>query len=282
MQNALWLRNALVGGRVQVLRKWFVHPNCDNLVHRLDHLARTKDDTYPDVKRQIVRRALYETTSHEIAGDLIKVPFLIDYDATSLYPTAMHRYPIYLNGGRAVSGSEIGMPADIFVDSVPFAIVMIDIIRPNPALVFTPNTTRINGRLLYNLDVTGNSIYNTVDLKQMIQLGYDVGKVKMGMVFEEESTILRSNMEDLFIKRLKAKVNGNVSVDLANKGTMKSTYGKLCELDHDSTTHIFKYDRAIEIDRTGYRYYMTTGVPNPKSYTWVGPNNKLVMMQIDL
>ena len=143
LASAQWMRGTLIGGRVEVLKRFYIHPNwfvAKKVSNKLcDHFP-YKDAEFRGMHQNSLRnnRCRDETTLLESCGVLHRVSFLVSYDVNSLYPTAMSKWPVQGKFMRLLEEQEKNIPVTEFMEftSSKHAIIEVDKVTPPRGCVF--------------------------------------------------------------------------------------------------------------------------------------------------
>ncbi|MGQ4876626.1 MAG: DNA polymerase, partial [Promethearchaeia archaeon] len=169
--------------------------------------------------------------------------YLIDFDAVSLYPSAMalFEYPIGYPHWVKEDKLEILRNQLNNLEYNKHSIIECDIIYSEKNKIICPLLSSKNkdGRLNYNI-IDKTIIKTSVDLMEEIKYNkMEIVKIHSAIEWYEKAPIFRETITDLFNKRLEAKKIKNTALDLCTKMLMNSCYGKTTQKIHDDKLKIF-------------------------------------------
>ena len=159
---------------------------------------------------------------------------LVSLDGNSLYPSAMYkgRYPV--GEARIMTEKQCNttiLRKFLFEQDILF-IAEVELDTHNARYPLLPYKTEENNLIYRAGKITG--VYNSVDLKEALNDGYELKKVIRGLYWNESSRIYDNCIEFMYNQRLKLKKEGN-GMEYVIKIIVNSMYGKNLEMIDSET-----------------------------------------------
>ena len=177
--------------------------------------------------------------------------YLMDFDAVSLYPTAMSQYEYPIGVPRWYEGNELDQVRDALNamdEKFPLGIVECSIRFPSRSVCPLLSRKTDKARLKYALEEC-QFVKTTVDVMQAVKYnGAVVEAVHKAMIWPERKAIFREAITKLFNLRLQAKKDKNVALDVACKLAMNSCYGKLIQHIIDEMMEVVDGNTSEEVE----------------------------------
>ena len=201
---------------------------------------------------------------------------LVDFDATSLYPSAMALYKYPIGEGKVLPDSQFNRIKEE-INSQTYdkhCIVKCDLEYDSTKkdMIVTPliaNTDK-DGKMRYTLKDKQEIVITSVDLEEAIKYNYcKISKVHEVIEWEESEFIFRDSIKKLFNARLEAKKEGQEAKSFVLKIMMNSSYGKLIMKIIDrvckTVTDVETFDNLIM---------------DSKTMGWSAPNEEQIIFEI--
>jgi len=155
---------------------------------------------------------------------------LISIDANSLYPSAMKKgmFPV---GKHKVMNEDDIKDFNKFIGNFLY-IVEVEMDAKNTRYPLMPYKHE-DGRLLYPAQ-TFRGVYNSIDLEEALNDGYEIKKIHKGVYWLRSENIFEDFISGLYNKRKQYKKEGN-AMEYVIKIILNSSYGKMLE-EIDSNT----------------------------------------------
>jgi len=203
-----FIRKSIIGGRTYPLQKYFKS-------RHFDRCMAIKNSEIPEVEKKVLISAIYKeavTVTHD---------YTFNGDVNSLYPAAMlKRYPC----GKERVSSEPRKEYD--ADLMGFYEIEY---KANKELIISPLPCKSeSGRLEWSVE-DGTGVYNSIDIKNAVSMGYKVKFINTCIVWDETDFVIKPFVEELYTWKKECKERGNkVGYQLA-KLLMNSLYGKFLQ-----------------------------------------------------
>ena len=174
----------------------------------------------------------------------IRTGRLQDFDAVSLYPSAMYRLGGYLKGRPKVLQQE--QLNKEFLDSCDGYIIQIKITKVNKSRAFPCITYQDDkGNRCWTNEPKSNMYVGKIQFEDMIKYHEIEYNIIDGYYYDEgRNYTLKDSISNIFNERLKAKAEGN-KIQEVYKLIMNSSYGKTILKAHDEDI-TFKNQNNIE------------------------------------
>src|SRR5438093_9557145 len=241
-----FIRYAVKGGRVFANKKAFRSPLVDEVIEILQRYSALQTDNISELMQWYSKEKDKSKITEDIKK-LVKTPddFLMAFDGTSLYPSAMadvnSEYP-KAESARAFKPAEEKEFLCLF-NAQQFrpktAILKVKYFNPpNLFLQHIAVKEKVQvGRKKYELSRFRNGYIidtlTSVDIQEIVRAGGRIDRIYEGIVYEEnyEQSPFRSFILKLFDLRLKYKAAKNEVGDNLIKLLMNSLYGKTVQRD---------------------------------------------------
>ena len=263
--SARFLRGGLYGGRVQVLRTKNKHRNFNYIIKYFEErLTRSVDDSEIDTEKRAVRRGADKTIVNKCGS--MDIPHIVCYDATSLYPSAMARWPCHPNCKTESmwAYNHSGESLDDYMERLDrnksIAFIHVEkVIPPDHIMYYIPVGYRSPTGVKYDQFPMNNQTYTSIEIKELKKAKVTLIGWKKALVFEGEDGTLQKTINVLFQMR---KDNKYTKPTVANtcKLILNSTYGKFCQHDRDEFTFVCDDQTALVHCLRGWRNGKKTGI----------------------
>jgi len=215
----------------------------------------------------VLKQRMAERNAELIAVYRETTDYMTDLDATSLYPSAMARFPYPTGkpfwalaatgpvGENVVTTERVQAALNNQDESFYLGIIDCDLHYPSvaagasitcPVLAERESSGAARhtkgdakGRLLYTFAPKTHLVKTSVDLIQAVRYnGAVITQVHAALLWPTRDFVFKAPIEALFAERQKAKATGNVSLDCLAKLMLNSSYGKLSQRLIRTTTEI--------------------------------------------
>lgn len=203
-----FIRKSIIGGRTYPLQKYYKSQH-------FDRCMAIKNSNISEEEKKVLISAIYKEAV------TVTKDFTFNGDVNSLYPAAMlKRYPC----GKERVSSE---PKKEF-DAGLMGFYEIKY-KANKELIISPLPNKSeSGRLEWSVE-DGIGVYNSIDIKNAISMGYKVEFINTCIVWDETDFVIKPFIEELYTWKKECKESGNkVGYQLA-KLLMNSLYGKFLQ-----------------------------------------------------
>jgi len=187
-----FIRKSIIGGRTYPLQKYYKSQHFDTVMY----INSRKDFSCVEKKKmisKIYREAVTKTKDYTFNGDV-----------NSLYPYAMlETYPC---GKERVS-----FEPEVEFNKNKMGIYEIEYIA-NKQLIISPLPKKtLCGRLEWSVK-DGCGVYNSIDIKSAIEMGYKVKFIGSCIVWDETAPVMKGFIEELYEWKKECKISGNMLV----------------------------------------------------------------------
>jgi len=225
-----FIRRCCVGGRVMISENKKAGYNSKNHIYNVDVKIMRDYTLINDIKIEH-HKSFYTKEERELIEKAIKCGKISDFDAVSLYPSAMSRMDGYPKGlPKVIPDEDIKNfeTAKLKYDSYYIQIIIKDIkIKRAFPLLSIKNK---NGIRNFTNDIIGETFYvDKISLEDIVEFQGVEYQVIQGYYYNEGlNTKIKETIEFMFQERLKLKKEGN-PLQNTYKLMLNSSYGKLLQ-----------------------------------------------------
>ncbi len=201
---------------------------------------------YSGVAQDFIRRCIVGGRVMCANNEKIHVKREIDdFDAVSLYPSAMHRLPGFLKGLPKVLSVKQENLFDKIKDQFDGYFIQIKVKDLKTKRSFPLQSVKEDGKRNFTNDLIGQDLYvDNIGLEDMIKFQGLKYEVIRGYYFDEGfNPKIRECILDMFNKRKELKAQKN-NLQQAYKLILNSSYGKLIQKPINKTKKFFNGDHA--------------------------------------